>query len=115
MTREEFIQELKLNYISYKIEGNKIVVNIGRMDTDLDWITSLPPDVEFRNLGYVFLDSLTSIPPSVEFGNQLDVFLGSLIKRWEGSFHSWEGNMRGIPSKKLLNKMIKDGLFDRER
>jgi hypothetical protein len=116
MTRENFIQELKFTYISYKMEGNKIVINNGAGgDVELSWVTSLPPDIEFRNDGYVFLDSLTSIPPSVEFRNQLDVFLGSLIRRWEGSFFDWEGNIRGIDSKKLLNKMVKDGLFDRKR
>jgi len=132
MTREEFIKVLDEKRYPYEIQGNKIVVlergyvyltsltslppgvefrNGGYVD--LNSLTSLPPGVEFRNGGSVDLDSLTSIPPSVEFGNQLDVFLGSLIRRWDGSFYSWGGNIRGIDSKKLLNKMIKDGLFER--
>jgi hypothetical protein len=46
----------------------------------------------------------------VEFGNGGDVDLRSLIG---GYFHYWEGNMEGIDKNRLLNKMIKDGLFNR--
>jgi len=42
----------------------------------------------FKNRGYVWLDYL----------------LG-------GYFNRWSGNIEGIDSKRLLNKMIKDGLF----
>jgi hypothetical protein len=46
----------------------------------------------------------------VEFNNRVYVYLRSLIR---GGFQDWEGNIEGINSKRLLNKMIKDGLFER--
>lgn len=147
MTREAFIEVLKREDYSYKIEGDKIVVtdeegvwlqsltsipsgvvfkNEG--DVYLRALTSLPPGVEFRNRGVVSLDSLTSIPhgvefrnrgvvllnvltsipPGVVFRNEGDVYLGFLIGRW---FDEWKGNIEGIDSKRLLNKMIKQGMF----
>jgi len=30
-----------------------------------------------------------------------------------GAFGYWEGNIEGIDEKRLLNKMIKDGVFER--
>jgi hypothetical protein len=79
-------------------------------DVDLRSLTSLPPDVEFNNGGYVDLDDLTSLPPGVEFKNGGGVFLHSLTG---GSFARWNGNIRGIDSKRLLNLMIKQGVFER--
>ena len=76
----------------------------------LNSLTSLPPGVEFRNERYVSLNSLTSLPPGVEFKNRGDVYLRSLIR---GGFQDWEGNIKGIDSKRLLNFMISKGLFER--
>ena len=79
-------------------------------DVDLRSLTSLPPGVVFRNGGDVRLDSLTSLPPGVEFKNGRSVYLGYLIGRW---FKEWKGNIKGIASKRLLNEMIKQRVFER--
>ena len=102
-------------------------------DVWLDSITSLPPGVEFMNRGRVYLRSLTSIPPGVVFknkGDEGDVWLDSITSLPPGVefrnggdvsldyllgdyFNRWNGNIEGIDSKRLLNKMIKDGIFER--
>ena len=109
MTREEFIEELPDKGYYYKIEGNKIVVT-HKGYVDLRSPTSLPPGVEFKNGGSVDLRSLTSLPPDVVFRNRGSVDLGALIGV---SFDKWSGNIKGIDEKRLLNKMISIGLFDR--
>jgi len=115
MTQKEFIKVLDKKDYSYKIEGDKIVVTHGG-DVLLDSFTSLPPDVEFRNEGNVWLGSLTSLPPGVEFRNgegvyeRGDVYLRALIGGW---LDDWKGNIEGVDSKRLLNKMIKQGVFER--
>ena len=38
------------------------------------------------------------------------VYLESLFRNF---FRDWKGNIKGIDSKRLLNKMIESGLFDR--
>jgi len=76
----------------------------------LDSLTSISPGVVFKNVGYVDLESLTSISPGVKFNNREDVDLESLIG---GYFDDWKGNIEGIDSKRLLNKMIKQGVFER--
>ena len=75
---------------------------------DLASLTSLPPDVEFNNEGTVFLGSLTSLPPGVEFKNEGDVSLSDLTF---GGLYGWKGIIGGIDSKRLLNVMIKQGVF----
>ena len=109
MTRKEFIKVLKDNRYSYEIKGDKIIVT-HKGSVWLDSLTSIPPGVVFRNEGNVFLQSLTSLPPGVEFRNGGDVNLGALIG---GRFSGWDGNIEGIDSKRLLNKMISKGLFER--
>ena len=128
MTREEFIKVLDKKDHSYKIEGNKMtitndlhiysglvislppgVVFINNGDVDFRYLTSISSGVEFKNGGGVHLPSLTSLSPGVEFNNG-DVWLKSLIGDW---FYLWNGNIKGIDKKRLLNKMIKDGVFDR--
>jgi hypothetical protein len=42
-------------------------------------------------------------------GNEGDVYLKAL----EDWFNDWKGNIEGIDEKRLLNKMIKDGVFER--
>ena len=109
MTREEFIQILKKEKYSYKIKGDNLVVT-HKDNVDLYSLTSIPPDVVFKNVGYVWLESLTSLPPGVVFKNRGRVYLRSLTGRW---FDEWKGNIEGIDSKMLLNVMIKQGLFER--
>ena len=77
-------------------------------DVDLRSLTSLPPGVEFSNEGDIKLSALTSLPPGAEFKNGRDVYLGYLIGRW---FKEWKGNIEGIDPKRLLNVMIKQGVF----
>jgi hypothetical protein len=82
--------------------------NGGRVD--LRSLTSLLRGAEFRNVGPVNLDSITSLPRGISFENGNDVRLESLIGGW---FGDWEGNIEGIDRKRILNKMIKDGVFER--
>jgi hypothetical protein len=77
---------------------------------NLESLTSLPPGVEFKNGGHVYLESLTSLPPGVEFKNDGSVSLDYLLG---GAFGYWKGNIEGIDEKRLLNKMINKGLFER--
>ena len=109
MTQEAFIEKLDDKGYSYEIEGGKIIVT-HKGHVHLSSLTSLPPDVEFKNGDYVFLNSLTSISPGVEFRNGKDVSFKSLIG---GYFEEWKGNIDGVEPKRLLNKMISIGLFDR--
>jgi hypothetical protein len=129
MTREEFIKELDKKSYSYEIEGDKIVVT-HKVNVLLSSLTSLPPGVDFNNEGSVNLRSLTSLPPGVEFNNEGGVSLRSLtslpsdvvfnnkgnvslesiIGCW---FDDWKGNIKGVDSTRLLNLMIKQGVFER--
>ena len=109
MTQEAFIEKLDDKGYSYRIKGGKIIVT-HKDHVHLSSLTSLPPDVEFKNRDYVFLNSLTSISPGVEFRNGGGVSFESLM---DGFFDDWKGNIKGIDSKRLLNKMISLGLFDR--
>jgi len=129
MTQEEFIKKLKREGYSYEIEGDRIVVT-HEGNVDLRALTSISPGVEFRNRGVVYLGSLTSLPPEVVFKNKGSVYLRSLtslptgvvfknggdirLKSLTGGyFTNWKGNIEGIDEKRLLNKMIKDGVFER--
>jgi len=117
MTREEFIEVLQRRSISYTIEEDKIVVTWGQNEggktrrVNLGHLRGLPPKVEFRNKGgLVDLDSIKTIPPGIEFNNGKPVNLDSLVGGW---FDEWKGNIEGIDSNRLLNVMIKKGLFER--
>ena len=138
MTRGEFIEILEEKSYSYEMSGDKILViggsgPDGRFDVILNKITSLPPDVVFNNKMIVYLGSLKSIPLGVEFNNGGDIYLESvksispgvvfnnkgryinlesLVGGWLG-FLSFDGIIEGIDHKKILNKMISDGVFDR--
>ena len=107
MTQEEFIKVLKKEKYSYEIEGDKIVVT-SKGYVYLSKLTSIPSGVVFKNGGSVNLSALTSLPPGVEFRNGGDVDLRSLIGR---QFNYWNGNIKRIASKRLLNVMIKQGVF----
>jgi len=128
MKQEEFIKVLEEKGCLYKIEGDKIIVTqknwtvnldsltslptgvvfSNKFDVLLGSLTSLPPGVEFKNGDRVWLQSLKSLPPGVEFKNEGDVNLNALIGGW---FNDWEGNIDGVKSKRLLNLMIKRGMF----
>jgi hypothetical protein len=116
MTQEEFIQILKKKKYSHEIEGDNIVV-LERGVVSLGSLTSLPPDVEFRNEGNVWLGSLTSLPPGVEFRNGGGFYesIGSVYLRAliGGHFSDWKGNIEVIGSNRLLNLMISKGIFER--
>jgi hypothetical protein len=91
------------------------VVFNNRGNVGLDKLKTLPPGVVFNNKGSVHLKSLKTISPGVEFnnggGNYIpleDVYLGSLIG---GQFGYWNGNIEGVDSNRLLNVMIKRGVF----
>ena len=132
MTQEAFIKVLEEKGYSYKLEGDKIVVThngwvfLNSLETlpsgvvfknggniSLEFLTSLPPGDQFKNAGYVWLHSLMNIPPGVQFGNEGDVHLDSIFGEEDGYFPDWSGNIEGIDPKRLLNKMISIGLFDR--
>jgi hypothetical protein len=133
MTGEEFIVELESKGYSYSISiGGNIIVK-GADSVFLQTITSLPSGVTFKNIFDVYLDSVTNIspgvrfengwnvimrsieniPPGVSFDNRGDIYLDSLIKG--GFLRNWEGNIEGINYKRLINKMISIGLFDKKR
>ena len=83
MTRSRFIRLLKEKGYVYKIEGDKIIITVARIDmSNTDdahlAIRSIPPGVVFNNRGSVWLESLTSISPGVEFNNGGSVHLSSL-------------------------------------
>jgi len=84
------------------------VVFMNNGNVFLNFLKTLSTSVEFNNRGYVVLESLTSISPDVVFKNGGEVELDSLFG---GRFDEWEGNIDGIDSKRLLNLMIKRGLF----
>ena len=135
MTREEFAEKLQFNNYSYRIEGNKIVVTdvstvmfsiLDSLPSGVEFnsggpvylynVKDLPEGVIFNNQGDVILDSLRSISPGVEFNNKGDVRINSLINNDFAKhyyFDDWEGNIEGVDSNRLLNKMISLGLFER--
>ena len=130
MTREEFKKELDNEGYSYNQEGDKIIVNHNGL-VYLDSLKTLPDEVVFSNRGEVYLPSLETLPKGIIFSNDghvnLDflksisnrvvfsnlgyVYMEELIGGW---FYSWGGNIERISPKRLLNKMIKDGLFDKK-
>ena len=120
MTREAFIEVLKREDYSYKIEGDKIVVT----DEEGVWLqslTSIPSGVVFKNEGDVYLRALTSLPPGVVFENGGDVDLRALTSlppgvefKNGGSVHPYpKFNIKGIDPKRLLSFMISKGIFER--
>ena len=76
MTGEEFIEILKERGYSYEEEGDRIIVT-HRGYVYLDRKT-LPPGVEFKNGGHVWLKNLETLPPGVAFKNDSGVILSHL-------------------------------------
>jgi len=126
MTQEEFIKKLEEAGYSYETQGTKTLV-IDEGGVYLPSLTHLPPGVEFKNEGWVRLPSLTHLAPGVEFKNEGGVRLDSLTHLppgvefknegwvWLSSLgldtEEWVGNIEGIEGKRLLNLMIKGGMF----
>ena len=137
MTREEIekefwneVRELRDTYYT-EVKGGKIIVSAfpdedGSCDIDLREleipsdvifenegevtlsIEEIPENVEFANEGDVYLYHVENIHPSVKFNNEGDVWLKV------GWFNLiWKGNIEGIDPKRLLNLMIKRGMFGR--
>ena len=78
----------------------------------LDGLETISSGVVFNNRKFIYLPSVKSISSGIEFNSYGDIYLKSLIGG-EGWFYRWEGNIKGIDPKRLLNKMIEDGTFDR--
>jgi len=111
MTTEEFKTELDTYDYFYVEEEGKILVGGKNICIWLSSIEELPSGVVFANNCNIWADSLSRIPPGVVFANS---GLLQLTKLAGGNpFHKWDGNIEGIGSKRLLNKMISIGLFDR--
>jgi hypothetical protein len=79
---------------------------------NLKSLKNLPPDVNFSNKRGINLNSIRTIPKEIQFTNGGMIWLKSIIK--EGYFNKWTGNIDEILWKRLLNKMISEGLFDRK-
>ena len=106
-----------LTHLPEKISFNN------KVDVYLNSLTSLSNGINFSNGRNVFLDSLTTIPRETIFSDVKFVNLQSIIGNrpmkphhsWAHNFFdSWEGNIRKIKPNILVNKMIKDGLFNRK-
>jgi hypothetical protein len=130
MTREEFIDEIDSQGYSFREEGDKLIIGELDQQMDLVYLKSIPTNVkfnnkgtimfwnlddissgvEFNNKGHIYLEDLKSIPPGVEFNNEGSIELRSIIGGWNDR---WKGNIEGIDSNRLLNKMISLGLFER--
>ena len=132
MIREEFIQSLEDHNYSYEIKGDKIVVTHDGSIILFNNFNSIPSGVEFNSKGVVYLYELKDIPSGVIFNNKGDILLSStesisggvkfnnsgdtrLDSLTGGWFYDWNGNIEGIDEKRLLNKMISLGLFDKKR
>ena len=122
--------DIMLNSMRYITHG--VVFNNGGF-VNLANLKTLPPDVEFNNSGFVSLHELKKIPPGMVFNNKGEVYLSSLItlptgvvfnneggidltylirstRSWDG-YIRWNGNIKGIDTKKIIKLMIKRGMF----
>ena len=133
MTREDFKNKLAEKDYAWRVEGNSLIVRgFGEIDLSIE---SLPPEVEFMNTSYVYLDSLEILPSNVKFKNGGSVSLHSLKSIPRGTiFENGRGiwldsfgidtsnsedennilNIEGISPKRILNQMISVGLLDRK-
>lgn len=144
MTREAFIKVLGKKGYPYEIVGDKIVVNaeVGNPGYSGDGflylgdLKSLPPNVHFKVSGNIYLNALAHLPSGISFGGRgwmvklnslrsipsdtrfgINASIRSIIgpAGGYGYFHAWEGNIKGIDPKRLLDKMVSLGLFDKRR
>ena len=72
----------------------------------------LSPGITFNNTGAIQFESLESISPDFVFEGPEYFYLGPFIEEF---FHYWDGNIEGLHPKRLLNKMISLGLFDKDK
>lgn len=132
MSVKRFKRTLEKRNYPYTEKDGRIVIGVESYNVDLRGIKSIPPritfenggvvilstkeipgEIEFRNGSSVELDPIKTISSSVKFYNKGDVYLG--IPGNKILFNPWEGNIEGINPKRLLNKMVELGLFDRRR
>ena len=73
----------------------------------LESIKTLPQGIEFRNGGNIYFKHLSGIPTDVRFNNGGDVNIALIV----GDFSLKKCNIEGIKSNRLLNIMIKRGMF----
>jgi len=79
MTREEFIKVLDEKGFKHYEEGDSLVVDHDQeRSLHLNSLTSLPPNIVFRNSGDVWLDGLDSLPSGIRFENSGEASLRRL-------------------------------------
>jgi hypothetical protein len=119
MTREGFLKildriaELRKIKDLYQIQDGKILISSNTGTVDFNFtigfndhsIKELPGNIEFVNSGPVRLDNTIGIDPTVVFNNNGYVSIKKLNTR------TWNGNIKGINGRRLLNLMIKKELF----
>ena len=98
---------------------------------DLTRLKFLPPGIEFKNTRTVYLHSLEELPEEITFETGGNLYINLITRipkgvKFEGNkegliylsllgwIDEWEGNIPGINTKTLLNKMVTLGLFDRK-
>ena len=139
MEKEEFKKILIEKDYPYEESEGKLIVGVGQYNIDLSGLKSIPPCVIFGNIGTVDLNTIESIPSGVMFMNILFVHLNSLrridssvkflgscmavspllkpkVSEFERTFNAFslfDFTITGIGDRRLLNKMISIGLFDR--
>lgn len=101
MNRDEFIGMLDKKGYSYKVEGDKIIVNDKR-DISFPFRTTIPSGVVFNNGERVNLGAVTSIPSGVKFNNRGEVSMNKLRKAGIG--------IKGV-NRNLFRLMVKKGMF----
>ncbi len=81
MTREEFIDQLDKDRITYNLEDNGIEIT-GSNGLAYKWnvvishLKTIPPGVIFNNKGNVHIADLQEIPEGVHFNNGSNIVLG---------------------------------------
>ena len=82
MTREQFIEQLDKDKITYNILGNEIEITGSnglayKWNVAINQIDTLPSGVIFNNKGNVHIMFLQEIPEGVQFNNGGNIVLGS--------------------------------------
>jgi len=83
MSGEQFIRALEGGGISYSEEGERIVVGSGDeyyINLGDYRITSLPPNVTFRNVGSLNLGEVAQLPEGVVFDNGGAIFAEGITR-----------------------------------
>ena len=84
------------------------------------WVKVVNPNVIFNMQGkwgsepWVWLPNVEKIYPGVEFHNNGSCILKMLEREGRANvvtFRDWAGNIKGVDSNRLLNVMIKQGIF----